>query len=172
MKKSFTLLLAICVIAILCGCNRNATSDSKALSNEPTDDDLLKGTWEVTSATINGDSFPVEGQTDIHIGGRYQFDGETLTKFPNPEFPGVSKAGILHRYQIDEKTKPKQIEIQMQGENRNGPWPPEIIIYRLEKDSYFCAGRSSVKPYRKHLNPSLAKISACTNFGVSKNRLS
>ena len=135
MTKSFSLLFAGCLIANLCGCSRNSTNDSKALPSEPTDADVLKGTWEITSATINGDSFPVEGRADIHIGGRYHFDGKTLTKFANPDFPGVDHNGTQHRYQIRAETNPKQLEIQMLGDGPNGPWPPEKTIYKLEKDT-------------------------------------
>lgn len=135
MAKSISLVIAVSLIATLCGCTRNATSDTASSPSEPMDADLLIGTWEITSATINGDSFPVEGQLDMHIGGKYLFDGETLTKYPNPDFPGIDQAGTRHRYQVRAEENPKQIEIQMQGDGPNGPWPPETSIYRLEEDS-------------------------------------
>jgi uncharacterized protein (TIGR03067 family) len=130
MTRICVLLAAACIFAALCGCDGNATRTAP-----PTDDEMIKGTWEVTSATINGESFPSEGQEDIHIGGRYVFDGETLTKTPNPQFPGVTQGGSLHRYHIDATKTPKQIEIQLQRDGSRGPWPPEKTIYKLDNDS-------------------------------------
>jgi len=112
-----------------------ARSDSGDATSAPTDHELIQGTWEVKSATINGESFPAAGQVDLHVGGRYQFDGETLTKFANPKFPGVVQTGTPHRYRLDATHHPKQIEIQMLGDGPNGAWPPERTIYELEKDS-------------------------------------
>jgi uncharacterized protein (TIGR03067 family) len=130
MTRVRLLLPTAYLIAALCGCHGNAKNTAP-----PTDGESIKGTWEVTSAVINGESFPSEGQEDIHIGGQYVFDGETLTKFPNPQFPGVTQGGSLHRYQIDATKAPKQIEIQLQRDGSRAPWPPEKAIYKLDKDS-------------------------------------
>lgn len=130
MTRIHLLCCATYLIAALCGCSQDVTSTALQ-----TDDKLIQGTWEVVSAKINGESFPVEGQVDIHIGGRYVFDGAELTKFPNPQFPGVTQDGSLHRYLIDATKTPKQIEMQLEQDGLRGPWPPEKAIYKLEKDS-------------------------------------
>lgn len=128
-SANWTSILALYFILNVSGCGGNGSGVA-----ERTDHNLIQGTWEVRSAQINGETFPVEGQPDIHVGGRYHFDAGTLTKIPNPEFPGVNASGVQHRYRIEPTQNPKQIEIQMTEPGPTGPWPLEKAIYELEND--------------------------------------
>lgn len=96
--------------------------------------DVLQGTWKTTSAKISGKSFPADGQPDIHVGGRYHFEGSTLTKYANSDFPGISKTGVPHTYYVNSAKEPKEIEVKMKGDGPDGEWPVEKIIYRVDGD--------------------------------------
>ncbi len=132
--------MAVLVVLQSVGCGRSeqdgAPTQRTASStvSPATADDPLQGEWHVTKAIINGETFPQNGEEDIHVGGIYEFQSGTLTKRPNPSFARFEVVpATRHTYTLNTEANPPQIDVE-EPDKDAAAWPTENLIYKLQGD--------------------------------------
>jgi uncharacterized protein (TIGR03067 family) len=119
MYRTLTVLIVLGLVGFM-----PARADDKKKDQE-----ALKGTWNVTKATMNGQ--PMPNAENIKL----EFTEDQVTpKMPNREDNKPAK------YTLDPSKSPKQIDIMAENETMHG-------IYEIKEDTLrLCLGKANNRP--------------------------